>query len=399
MADVKLMPMLGMNTAEEDAALMKRSREEGTRLFVRDAVNVDFTPEGKARLRRSARQVTSDGYRNLWQSPLHGDLFGSLNDAWGRIDRTAWTFEQLAVLGNGRVSHVVLNNLVCAAGPAGIVLYDGVAARRLTIDTPPPPLVLAADGALPAGRYGVAVAWLRGALESATSEVRQVDVSDNGALDITFPFCADQTVTAVRLYLTEQNGGELRRAGDYPVGGAANALMSVAPALGDLARFRHLSPMPTGDFLKYWRGRLVTARANVIRFSEAMAYHLHDERHGFVQMPQRVTFIEPVDGGLWVGQVDHVVFLEGTEPGGFSVSRKSSRAPVPFSAVQLHADEIDAEIAQGGAATVLWLAENGYVAGTASGAIIELQKRAMSGIAAKSGTSVVLDKRVFTAVS
>ncbi|MGY2498914.1 hypothetical protein, partial [Klebsiella pneumoniae] len=93
-------------------------------------------------------------------------------------------------------------------------------------------------------------------------------------------------------------------------------------------------------YLKYWRGRLLIANGNVLRWSEALAYHLHDERHGFVQMPQRITFVQPVDGGIWVGQVDHVAFLAGAEPGALSLSRKASRAPIPGSAILVPAEVV-----------------------------------------------------------
>ena len=89
-------------------------------------------------------------------------------------------------------------------------------------------------------------------------------------------------------------------------------------------------------------------------FSEPMAYHLHDERHGFVQMPQRITFVEPVDGGIWIGQVDHVAFLEGATPDALVMQRKTACAPVAGSSIQVLADTVGGDLSQGGSATVLW---------------------------------------------
>jgi hypothetical protein len=54
-------------------------------------------------------------------------------------------------------------------------------------------------------------------------------------------------------------------------------------------------------------------------------------------------------------------------------------------------------IAGDGAA--LWLAGNGYVVGTASGELVELQRGVMDGIAGNAGTSVELERRIVTAVS
>jgi hypothetical protein len=56
------------------------------------------------------------------------------------------------------------------------------------------------------------------------------------------------------------------------------------------------------------------------------------------------------------------------------------------------------DLTAGGNAAAVWLAENGYVAGTASGALVEVQAGVLKGISARSGTSVVFGRRLVTAV-
>lgn len=396
MPETKMMPLAGMNNAAEEAALMRGG--DAPMMYARDVVNIDVSPAGKAMLRGGVDRVSTLQIRELWQSPLHRESFGAVGNEWGKVGALSWSFDPLVSIGSGPVSHEVLNNLVCVAGDAGIFTYDGSAAQKLTIENPPAPLVVTGAGSMVAGVYGVAVAWLRGSTESAPSSIAFRDVPDDGGVQVTPPMCLDDSVTGIRLYMTRQNGGELARAGDYPADSAAIDL-PMLPQLGAPPQFLNKSPMPTGKYLKYWRGRLLTSRANVLRFSEPMAYHLHDERHGFVQMPQRITFVEPVDGGIWVGQVDHVAFLEGATPDELVMQRKTARAPVAGSSIQVLADTIGGELSQGGSATVLWLAENGYVAGTASGEVVEMQTGVMKGITAENGTSVVLDRRVITAVT
>lgn len=194
MATTSLVPLAGINNVAEDAALQRGG--ESPRLYVRDAVNIDLSPAGKAQLRASVRQVTDQPFRQLWQSPLHGDAFGALGDQWGKVDPHSWTFEPLAQIGEGDLSHEVLNNRVCVAGTAGIFTYDGAQAERLTLDTPAPPLLVAGAGSLSQGTYGAAVAWLRGPQESAPSLIAFADVTDAGALEVTFPLCLDASVTA-----------------------------------------------------------------------------------------------------------------------------------------------------------------------------------------------------------
>ena len=394
MSDTPLMPLAGINNVSEDAAMQRGG--DAARLYVRDAVNVDITPAGKASVRVGERLVSATRFRDVWQSPLHRDTFGTLAGRWVKINTADWSHEELAIVGEG-ASHVVLNGLVCAGGPAGLFTYDGRTAQRLTLDTPPAPLLTAGAGSLEPGTYGAALAWLRGSQESATSELATVEVGAGGALEVALPIWLDPTLTGVRLYLTRHDGGELLRAGDWPAG-TASIHLPLLPQLGAPAQFRHLSPMPSGQFLAYWRGRLLTARSNVLRWSEALAYHLHDERHGFVQMPQRITFMQPVDGGVWVGQVDHVVFMRGSAPSEFSSERKGGRAPVPDSAILASPDALGGDLTAGGSEAAVWLAENGYVVGTASGALVEPQAGVLKGIAGRSGTSVVFGRRLLTAV-
>lgn len=396
MADKRIMPIAGMNNAAEDAALTRGG--DDPRLFARDILNINVSPAGKAMLREAKSRVSTLAIRELWQSPLHKETFGVVGSEWGKVGAVNWAFDPLVDIGNGPVWHEVLNNLVCVAGSAGIFTYDGVNVERLAVEQPAAPLAIVSSGSLTAGTYGVAVAWMRGALESATSAISFVEVPEQGGIEVTVPMSFDVSLTGARLYITKPNGGELLRAFDIQTGVQAVSI-PLLPSLGMPPQFLNKSPMPTGRYLKYWRGRLLTSRANVLRFSEPMAYHLHDERHGFVQMPQRITFVEAVDGGIWVGQVDHVAFLEGTTPDELVMQRKTVCAPVAGSSIQVLADTIGGELSQGGSATVLWLAENGYVAGTASGQVIEMQAGVMKGITAENGTSVVLDRRVLTAVT
>lgn len=198
------------------------------------------------------------------------------------------------------------------------------------------------------------------------------------------------------IYGTRPDGGELLRLGDYPSTGTAVSFPTL-PTLGAPAPFPHMEAMPAGRYLGQWRGRLVVAIGSVLRFSQAMAYHVHDVRHDFVQMPQRITFVAPVDSGLWVGQVDHVAFLRGGSPDDLVLERKTGRAPVPGSLVELHSDEAG-EAAGGGRAAVAWLSSVGFVLGTPDGGIIEPQSKRLRGISAAAGSTVVQHGRLTAAL-
>lgn len=393
----KLPRFRGMDNVREDEALEQFG--DSASLFVRDAVNVNFTSAGRVELRQDMNLATSQALRCLWQSPLHKDCFGVLGGQWCKVDPETWQVEPLLECGHGDVFHVVLNKLVCMASDEGLFVYDGSQAKRLTIDTPARPnaTILDQTGSLQVGDYSFAISWLSGGLESALSEIDQVNLAAPGSITLQLPLCLDQNISHARIYMTDPGGGELRQAMEVPIDTTTIDLSHV-PELGRAAVFQHLSPMKTGSFLREWRGRLWVARSNVLYFSEAMAYHLTDERYNFIQFSQRIRFVEPVDGGIWVGLADHVVFLRGQDVRSMAIEHKASRAPMYGGSSLVHSDMIK-ELSQGGTWCAVWLAENGFVAGTADGQMVELQYKSIKGITAQSCQLVGFANRLVSVVN
>lgn len=391
MPSQSFMPCFGIDNTSEDAAMVQGGREPF--VYMRDAVNVNVTPAGKMDMIASGGKVTDNTYKHIWQSPLHKDVFAVLDDDLVKVNTADWTHEAIATIGNGgTVVYEVLNNHVIAANNNGLFVYDGKTCQPLTIDRPPMPIAYGGIDATQQTR-SIAISWLRGSMESSLSDY----VTAGASTDVVLPMVFDPTITAVNIYATSLGGTDMQLAGTVS-SSVTSYKIEADHALGMAAQFAHLSPMPTGKFLCYWRGRLITATANVIRFSEPLAYHLHDERHGFIQTSQRITFIQPVENGLWVGQVDHVIFIQGTSPDDMTISIKSAQAPVPNSAIQIPSNDIG-EAAEGGGLVTVWLASNGYVAGSSAGQIIEYQAGRISNISAQSGTTVRFDRRLVTAVN
>jgi len=390
MPSQSFMPCRGIDNTSEDAAMVQGGREPF--VYMRDVVNANVTPAGKIDMIASGVKVTSAKYKGLWQSPLHKDIFAVLDDEWVKVNTSDWSYNTLADIGSSDLCHTVLNNLVVVAGKHGIYTYDGQTCQRLTIDAPPPPFAASAIADHTQTR-SIAISWLRGDMESSLSDYTTIGEVGQVAL----PMVTDPTVTGINIYATNVGGTDMQLAGTVNRGATSFAITD-DHKLGMAAQFAHLSPMPTGKYLCYWRGRLITATANIIRFSEPLAYHLHDERHGFIQTSQRVTFIQPVNGGLWVGQVDHVIFIQGSQLDDMSISIKSSAAPIPDSAIQIGSAEIG-EIAESGDQATVWLSANGYVAGNGVGQLVEYQASRISNVTAKSGTTVRLARRLLTSVN
>ena len=392
----KIPTFLGINNVDPDDALEIGGNSPG--IYLRDAVNVNFNKAGRLELTQAMQKQSILPLRCLWQSPLHKECFAALDGQWVKVNPDTWETEPLAECGNDQLFHIVLNNVVCMACNEGLFTYDGQSAKRLTIDTPAKPQVTQAGGySLDQGDYSFAISWVTNGLESALSEIEKMQLSDKSGVQLQLPMCLDSNVTHVRIYMSEPGGGELRQAFELPIDTMSIDIPSL-PELGRAATFQYLSPMKTGNFLRLWRGRLWVVRSNVLYFSEPMAYHLTDERYNFIQFPQRIRFIEPVDGGIWVGQADHVVFLRGQDIRNMAIEHKASRAPIYASSTLLHSDMVKS-LSQGGTWCAVWLAENGFVVGTAEGQLVELQSESIKGISAQSCQLVGFAERLVAVVN
>jgi hypothetical protein len=412
-ATLKLFPLAGMNNVVADDGLQRGG--DAPKLFVREAINVDISDTGRIALRKGASQVSPLPFKNIWQSPLHKDVFATLDHDVVLLNPVDWSHSILGVnIVTQHVSYQVINNLVYICTDIDLFVFDGVALTALNVpmtyfSNEP---IISDGGQLPYGNYVIALSCLKNGRESGLSESRVIKI-DNDLTQSNPDFAINSLkkiqvnilelnlldVDAVRVYITTTNGGVFRHYDDFNINGLGSTIdiLSV-DKLGFEAQFENYSPMPVGKFFDYWNGRLVTADKNIIYFSEPMAYHLHDGKYGFVMLPQRITFIVPVDGGIWVGQVDHVVFLSGSQPNEMTFIRKTAHAPVPSSAIMVDSETVGGNISQGGAKSALWLAENGYVIGTSNGQIIELHAGVLKGITAKSGRSVRLGRRIVTAL-
>lgn len=385
----RLNPLRGMDNVSDDDAMSSFGKVPFIKL--RDAVNVNISSTGRVELRGSGVPVTETPYKNLWQSPLHGDLFGTLNTELVKINPADWSHVQLNVQLKGDINYLVVNNFIVISDSSDLYKYDGAIVEKLTIGTPPAPMLKAVDGSLLEGTYNLAISWSKNSRESGLSDT--VTIQCSGGINLVLPYNYSADADQATIYMTERNGSELLKVATVPVN-TASFTISQDKDLTRAAQFKHLSPMPSGKFLKLWRGRLVTADKNLLYFSQALNFHLCDERYDYIALPQRVTFVEPVESGIWVGQSNSVVFLSGSDVRDLRLVQTGAKAPVPGTALRVNSDLLGELSA--GLESVLWLAENGYCIGTPSGNLVEAHANTLKGITAKGGQSVRFDDRIVT---
>ena len=385
----RLTPLRGLDNVSDDESMSSFGRKPFVKL--RDAVNVNISSSGRVQLRETGAVVTETPYKNLWNSPLHGDTFGTLNGELVKINPVDWSHESLNIELKGSVNYLVVNNFIIISDALALYKYDGASVIKLTIETPPEPMVRLSIGSLLDGTYTVAIAWSKDGRESGLSS--SVSLNGEGGIELILPYNYSEDADQVVIYMTKRNGSELLKVATVAVN-TATFTISSDKDLTRAAQFQHLSPMRTGKFLNLWRGRLLTADKNMLYFSQALNFHLCDERYDYIAFPQRVTFVEPVESGIWVGQSNTVVFLSGTDVKELNLVQTGVKPPVPGTALRVNSDLLGELSA--GLESILWLAENGYCIGTPSGNLIEAHANTLKGIAAKGGQSVRFDDRIVT---
>lgn len=145
--------------------------------------------------------------------------------------------------------------------------------------------------------------------------------------------------------------------------------------------------MPGGDYVRYWRGRLLVARGHTLFFSDPLRFGLYDRSSGFVNFEERIDFIEPVEGGVFVAlRGSGIHFLAGTAPEQWErkiadiiPAQAGSSLTVPTAQMNLQLQSKPEWVA-------VWLTHKGFALGLPSGNIIYPQADLLSGLPLGTGS-------------
>jgi hypothetical protein len=365
---------MGMDMLSDKREL--RSTKKGT-VAVRDAENISFTVDGHAASRPSFERIIEGNCHSLFSTG--GQLFFVKDGVLMRYaDGQIVSIFTLEI--DEPLSYCVLNGELIFSGSRQMRVYGPSGIRPIC---PPAPAGLNAQGVsgggLDAGRYAIAAAYQDEFGEGPMSPVSFVDVEANGGIAIS-------AQAGMNLYRSLANGDILYRVL------TPGALIGNGP-VGMQAVSHGLDQLPPGEIVRFWRGHLVTARANTIYFSEPFRYGVTSLAYGFMRFPSGIRFLEPVDGGLYVGQSDGVLFLSGNSQRELTVNRTDSAVPISRSAIIMKSSDLYPMEGVNGE-TVVWLTEKGYSVGLASGQVLNMQSSRIRLSGSRAQTVLAGDKIV-----
>lgn len=364
------------------------SREDSVRAQrLRAGVNIDIDPEGKV-TRRPGRELAdaAPGLHSLYSIPRFPLMLAATPTELRSYDRNL-TVASLATLNtDAPVSYASVSSWVYYTNgrERGQVFADGV--RRDWAPEFPggQPFVTeySSAGGLAAGKYQVAITFMDvyGRESGATLAVELEIAAGSGLLLTAFPLAADPDTQTIRIYATPPNGDVLYFVQDLPIGTTQFLLGAHTPGAALDKQF--LSPMPAGQIVRSYGGRLHVAVGNMHLWSEAMMYGMYKRHGSYARYEQDITMMEPAGeadaSGMFVGTASRVYFLTGPDPKNWQRVIASPAGAVLGSSLLVDSAEFEIKGVQG--LLPLWMSTTGQLTlGLPSGQVLELHADRYSG--------------------
>lgn len=356
------LPTLGADVIGQEGSL-----PEGT---VRRAHNVVIDSTGGfARRPGYSLVIALENAHSLYRNPdwvlvAAGTKLYTLNLAQGTKEPI---FEGLTVEAPVSYCEAANDTYFCSPGVLGKITRSGLVRRPGVAQLLGfrPTLTATVGGLLP-GRYGVAYSLINDlGEESAISSIEWIDLAGGGILLSGLQTASD--VARMNIYTTTPNGSELYLHGSRVQAGTATILDQT---LSRQATKQYLEPMPGGSIVRFFHGRLYVADGPWLWVSEPFDYGLTSVKSGYMIFDRPITMLEAVEGGIFVGMSDRVVFLQGDGPGGFRNTVAATRGAIPYSGTTAPADYFNDLVAPDrGKACAAWLSEVGLAVGRPDGSV------------------------------
>lgn len=339
--------------------------------YLRDAVNIDLDSSGKPAMRPGYRLLAGGRWHSAWSEEGMTTAFAVRDGVLVLLRSYGGTVEStpLAEVGNDPVSYTYMNGEVYWSNPgaAGVTSLDG-RVRDWGLPQAPPPLASAsATGGLLAGTYRVSMTYRNAqGEESGASESISVEVAAGGGI-LVQTFWLPEGCRAV-LYRSEVNGGVLYQAGTTGVG----ALTLGAGTVGRQLDTQFMEQMPTGRIVRAYRGRIYMALdgelSDTLVYSRPLRYGLYKPTEDYVRMGAPISFVEPVDGGLYVGTRDRTYFLAGDDPTKFQQVPVDLYGAVPYASMRCMGSNFGDDVS--GTVAVWWNQRGHMAVGTGTGGVL-----------------------------
>lgn len=328
----------------------------------------------------NVHSVFSDGVYILFREGTELKMLNS--------DYSATTL-QSDINGNRTMRYLAMHNRIYYSDGVATGIFEAGTVRTWGLEVPSPPLLTETVGDLPAGRYQVALTYVRNdGQESGSMGASHVDVTDGGIIVSNIPVSADPTVQWVNVYMSTTNGEVLYRAMTVANGTTSVTYRDDGKEASSPLATGHMAAPPAGQLLAWHNGRIWIAQDNIIWYTNEYAPELIDLDRNFIPLQSRVTLLAPVEGGLFIGTPQETVFILGDPTGPDTrYIRKEEHGPIEGTQVAIDGQSTGLEGLTGDA--WLWTSSAGVCVGGREGQFANLTGSSVKFFDATKGTGVI----------
>ena len=366
-------PVIGIDQLSDETSLLVG--EDIT--AVREALNVDIDRNGNVGRRVGANlQKAGSVYHSLYPSK-RGWLFCCHKEELGFYTPSTATFTSLVSMNDYyRTSYAELNGNVYAFNPTFSCYFplNSAVAHNVGIPLPStvPQFAASPTGNLDPGTYGVTYSIVAAnGEESGTGEVVTVELPNGGGIQGTF--FEVLSGDSYRIYMTTANGEEFYQAVEFEANTAS--FLIVEHEEGRQPRTLNLVPLPYGHIVRAYNSRLFVASTGFVYFSRSFQPHLHNAAHDFIPTTGFTTMVEPVDGGVFIGDQRGVRFYVGDDPTSFEERETSHEVPIYGASTVVPGEMFDAELGLSADKVAVWLTISGFNAGRPDGGLMRFHTK------------------------
>jgi len=345
----------GINNVAPDTNLPESS--------LRSAINVNLDKEGNV--------ISRKGYTRLYSGE-------DIHSVFDNYFVESSELKQLDLITN--IPTIIADELQTRRHLAwlnlmGTVIYsNGLDIRSIPnnlfgIPTPPNnPLLTQTSGNLPFGTYQVAIVYqdtITGEIGGA-SLASKIHIADKAGIEVSNIPSAPQGYNVI-IYCSTQNGEALYKNIVLNNGIDTHIIFDSEESTRVLDT-QFMCPLLGGHILRHFKARLYVARDNVLWYSKAMRYGLHNPSEDFFQFASKITIVQPVTDGIYI-VADKTYFLSGTEPKKMSLSVVSKDEGIEGTGITMEGDAfgLGADIEVG-----YWFSKKGATLGLPKGELKDI---------------------------
>lgn len=318
MSEIRLGPFTGgMNNRQPDHAL-----PDGT---LRNAVNARIDNSGIVSRRSGMSLVYSGMNINSGFDCPAGVLFREGNSIM-RLNSDDTSDELFNGSFGEYCTFEYLNDVIYFSdGTLTKKIHSDWSVTEWGMEQPASPVIYGVSGSYGAGTYLAAVTYVDAdGVESGASDIVSASLgADTGIVFDNIPTTTDPHVAGVRLYLSTANGTVMYQVAEVSPGVASYTILSGAYDEGKLIETEFVSKPLPGRIIRAFNGRLYIADdTGLVWFTNSLSYDHMNESENFLQFPDPVTVMEPVQDGIWFAYGNKTDFYFGSGPDDFSPKRK-----------------------------------------------------------------------------